>query len=252
MAGPPPRAPAEDVPRFRVALEYAIAGDLRFISHHDELRMLARVLVRADWPLRYSQGFNPIPRLVLPLPRSVGTASQCQWALVELREERRAQDLRDRLAAALPADCALKRMIAPAPRGKPHALAVEYAVMLDPRDAGVVGPRLRGMLALEELVVQRDIQGGKRTRRLDIRPHIESLVLDGPDLRMRLRIADQCTARPAEILTELGLAADVYNHRVRRTEVTWDIELLGQGVGPAAPEGMKLGNEEESNHHKTA
>lgn len=161
-----------------------------------------------------------------------------------------AQDLRDRLAAALPAVCAETDDRPGA--GKPHALAVEYAVMLDPRDAGVVGPRLRGILALEALVIQRDIQGGKRSRRLDIRPHIESLVLDGPDLRMRLRFADQCTARPAEILTELGLAADVYNHRVRRTEVTWDIELSGRGVRPAAPEGMKLGNEEESNHHKTA
>jgi hypothetical protein len=35
-------------PAFRVAFEYALSGDLAYLSHRDELRMLRRALVRAD------------------------------------------------------------------------------------------------------------------------------------------------------------------------------------------------------------
>ncbi len=63
--------------RLRAALEFALAGDLRFLAHHDELRLLTRALVRAGWPLAYSQGFNPRPRLVLPLPRGNWRSSSC-------------------------------------------------------------------------------------------------------------------------------------------------------------------------------
>ena len=104
------RAPAgeQTAPCFRVALSYALNGELRYLSHRDELRMLTRALVRARWPLRYSRGFNPIPRLTLTLPRSVGTASECQLALVELREKyglqctRIGRVSRDSLAAVFP------------------------------------------------------------------------------------------------------------------------------------------------------
>ncbi|MBN1844663.1 MAG: DUF2344 domain-containing protein, partial [Sedimentisphaerales bacterium] len=48
-----------------VALWFDVEGDLRFLSHRDTLRCWQRALTRATVPLRYSQGFNPHPRLVL-------------------------------------------------------------------------------------------------------------------------------------------------------------------------------------------
>ena len=38
-----------------VALCFALDGALRFLSHHDELRMLTRALRRARWPLAASR-----------------------------------------------------------------------------------------------------------------------------------------------------------------------------------------------------
>jgi radical SAM-linked protein len=238
-----PAGPAS--PRFRVAVEYAVRGDLRHLSHHDELRMLTRALMRAGWPVRFSQGFNPTPRLSIPLPRSVGMASACQWALIDLREPADPQTLCDRLAAALPRPCLLKQVIAPAPASTPHPLTAEYAVTLDSLAARSAEPRLRRLLALPQLIVQRNGSATQRSSSLDIRPYIESLTLDGPVLFMRLCCAQQRTARPSEILTELGLAADAAIHGVRRIGVTWDMELVGPAGQPTAPEGTELGRTEE-------
>ncbi|MBU0639714.1 MAG: TIGR03936 family radical SAM-associated protein [Planctomycetes bacterium] len=230
--------------RFRAAIVYTIAGDLRFLAHHDELRMLARAMVRADWPLRYSQGFNPQPRLVLPLPRSVGTACDHQGALVDLAAPRSPADLCSSLTATLPRQCALQRVIAPVPSATPHAQSVTYELPLAATDAAHMGPRIRRLLALSELNIERSYGPDKPSRAIDIRPFVDTIVLDGQVLRLRLRYCDQRTARPSELITELGLAAEEHNHRVRRAEVTWDIELTGPTARPAALERISLGQEE--------
>jgi radical SAM-linked protein len=246
----PTGATAVAVTRHRVAIRYAMRDDLRYLSHHDEMRMLSRALVRAGWPLRFSQGFNPTPHLSIPLPRSVGMASECQWALVEMREPGCPQSLYDNLAAVLPRGCVLQRIIAPVAPGTPHAAQVEYAVELDPPDVPGVAPRLGRFMDLEQVVVRRDLGRGRPARVLDIRPPIEELSLDGPVLRMRLRCLEQGTVRPYEILTELGLAADAYSNRVCRTEVRLDLELAEPGDGLGAPRGLNLGTTEETTNYQ--
>ncbi len=244
----PSAAAARAVPgqpaRSRVALEFAVTGDVRFLAHHDELRMLLRALVRARWPLAYSRGFNPRPHLAVPLPRSVGTAADRQLALTDLAAPRPPDELFASLARQLPAGHRLLRVVAPAPRVTPHAQTACYEIELGPTDAAGLAPRLRELLARPTVVVQRYYGPRKAARPIDIRPYIEQLQLDGPRLRLVLRCRDQRTARPSEVINELGLAAEAYNHRLRRASVQWDIELSGPEAGPAARERNYFDNQE--------
>jgi radical SAM-linked protein len=238
-------APAAS-PRFRVAIEFAITGDLRFLAHHDELRLLTRALVRSGWPLAYSHGFNPRPRLTVPLPRNLGTAAMCQVALVELREPRRPDELRASLAAQLPAGCELLGVIAPAPAATPHPQGVTYELDLSAEHADGLVPRLQQLLTRESVPIQRDAGPEKPGVLIDIRPYIDQLELNGRRLRFVLRFAEQRTARPSEVITELGLPAADYNHRLRRVAVQWDMELTGPIDGPATRERNCIGNEEDN------
>jgi radical SAM-linked protein len=241
---------ARPVGRSRVAVELAIEGDLRYLSHHDELRMLARALVRARWPLAYSQGYNPLPRIVLPLPRNVGTATTCQWALIDLCAPRDPRGLYETLAAALPAGCNLRRVVAPAPRAIPHPRAVSYRVELSSAEAGQIRRWIQALLASGDVTLTRHYGPNKPDRRVNIRPYIEDIVWDGGCLHMRLAHVQQRSARPVEILTALGLATGEYNHGIRRTEVEWDVELTGPTQWPAAPERNEFGQEEEENGNR--
>ena len=245
---PQARVSAAPAQRFRVAVELSIGGDLRYLSHHDELRMLARALLRARWPVAYSQGYNPLPRVVLPLPRSVGTASACQWALIDLCEPRSPAELCQTLAGALPPDCTLCRVIAPAPRATPHPQRASYQVELTPAEGDQLERRIGELRAASEIRVMRRPAPNKPARAINIRPYIENIVWYGQGLCMRLVYEQQRSARPSEILTALGLAADRYNHRVRRTKVEWDIELTGPTQRPAAPERKRLDKEQEDGH----
>jgi radical SAM-linked protein len=229
--------------RSRVLLIYELDGDLRFLAHHDELRMLQRALVRAAWPLAYSHGFNPRPKLTVLLPRNLGCAAAEQVARVELSEPRSGDVLFDSLAAQLPADCRLRRVITPAARATPHPQGAVYELELDGPDLNGLAKRVASVLASPTAVVARESAPGQPTRPFDVRPYIKQLELRGNALRMELLFVEQRTARPAEIITVLGLAADAYYHRVRRAAVHWDMELAGP-EGPASSERIALGYEE--------
>jgi len=213
----------------RVALEYDVTGDLRFLSHHDELRMLTRALVRARWPLAWSHGFNPRPRVVVPLPRSVGMAADAQLALVDLEQPCWMDELRGRLAAVLPTACVLRRVTGARPRVVPQAQRVHYEVEIERHDVVRAESRLPGLLAAQSLLVQRGDGLHQAVRTLDVRRFVQTVELEGALLRLSLAVEGQQSARPSEILQELGLDRGRYGARVRRVAVQWNIEFAGPG-----------------------
>jgi radical SAM-linked protein len=238
------RPPCEPARRIRAAVEFDVGGALRYLSHQDELRMLTRALVRARWPLAYSQGFNPRPRLTILLPRNVGTAADGQLALVDLRTPELAAALHARLAAQLPTGCVLREVRVPAAQHTPQPLRVVYEVDLPPEVTD--GPaRVARLLARPEIPVARDVGPKKAARAVDLRPHLEQVTLDGRRLRLELRVLEHRTARPSEIITEMGLPAAECVQRTRRVAVQWHCAPDGP-VRPAAQERTEIGNEEDN------
>ena len=229
------------------AFRYSLEGDQRFISHHDELRMLVRALKRAGWPLAYSQGFNPQPRLTLPLPRRVGTGSNCEWAVARLCEIPPIAQLFESLAAVLPPGCILQRVLMLPPRAKLHPSKAIYKIELDKQHAELIASRIPRLMESERLEVERAYGPHKPARLIDIRPRIKTVTLDGRTLTMQLVFVDQSTARPVEVLTALSLPAEIYHHRVRQVEVAWDIALAESAPGPDRTERNQVGQEE--NYH---
>jgi radical SAM-linked protein len=216
--------------RFRAAILFALRGDLRYLSHRDEMRMVERALVRAAWPLRYSRGFNPQPRLTLPLPRPVGVESESELALVDLDETREPAQLEASLRSVLPGRCALLEVIAPATRRAPQAVSATYEVELDEPHAALAGERIAHVLGASEIVVQRASAPGKRPTQIEVRRYLKDGWLAGRVLKLLLSIDQQRSARPGEILAALGIDPTVYAGRWRRVEVIWDISLADQPI----------------------
>ena len=238
-APPTPAAPAP--PRVRLALHYAVAGDLRFLSHHDELRLLSRALVRARWPLAFSQGFNPLPQATIAQPRPVGLASECQLALVELVPGSPIPS-GDALAAVLPADCRLRCVRGVTDRLAYHAEIATYELPLTAAQVAALPPAAAALLARPSILITRPGGPGKRARPIELRPFIEDIAFEGVVLRLRLRITQTGSARPVEVLQELEPNLKEQSHRVRLVTIAWDREPAGPVYWTAASqEGHTLG-----------
>jgi len=189
------------------------------------MRLFGRALIRARLPLRYSEGFNPHPRLSLPLPRPVGTAADDEVLVAELTSELPAELLVRRLAEQLP-DGLTVRSAALLPDGVfPQARAATYEVDLSGPLASELPGRIDALLRQERVPVDRYRADGERVKGLDIRPYLRELHLKGTRLTMRLGIDQRGTAKPSEVLAALGLDAVGLMHRVRRLSADWDPPL---------------------------
>ena len=205
--------------RYKVAIRYGIEGDLRFISHHDTMRLFARALTRAGLPVKFSEGFNPRPRLSLPLPRPVGIASQCELLVLELGEPIEPETVRARLGAQMPAGVNLLESWRLENGQGPVISGVEYTLMLPPQEARRAAQAIARLIAADTWPVDRGSANGGKAKTIDLRAYLIDASVDGHVLRWKVGVTGRGTARPAELLAASGLDPQAWHHQVRRTAV---------------------------------
>ncbi len=208
--------------RYKVAIRFRVEGDLRFISHHDTMRLFERALSRAQLPVRFSEGFNPRPRMSLPLPRPVGVAALADVLVVELREAVDASEALARLRQQMPAGLVLLDAFHLQPERKLHPERVDYEVDLPEGLAPAVRQAVERVLSSDRWIVERTDRRGNPLRSIDIRPLLVEVSVEPGVLRWSCRVPDTGSARPGEWLLAFGLDPAEWLHRVRRTAVAWE------------------------------
>ena len=213
-----------------LVVRFRIAAALRFLSHAETLRVFQRACARAGIPVKYSEGFNPHPKLSLCLPRSVGVESDDELLAIRLESEpQEAQDacvarMRQSLQEVLPGgiDIMGVKLVG---SGSFHARSVDYAFRFHPERAAELAERLREriqvILASESWIVSRKLPGDRKVRRIDVRPFLESIQPVEQGVLVRCNVTAAGSIRIEEILLLLELKAEDLAVPIRRTAVEW-------------------------------
>jgi len=207
--------------RFRWMIEFTVASDLKFISHHDTLRLFQRALARAGLPIRFTQGFNPHPKMTMPLPRPVGVASEAECIIVETTTDLDPSELRDRLDRHTPDDMSIRAARRLGDREMPQPDWVRYRLESAQGLVPDLNERIGRVLAAETVEVKRKKPGDKTAKTVDIRPYVMEIGIDGDAVEFALRVSERGTAKPAEIAGLLGYNPDAINHEICRMAVHW-------------------------------
>lgn len=77
-------------------------GYVKYTSHLDLMRIFRRCFKKTGLALRYSQGFNPHPKMGFAQPLSLGYSSQCELIEFETVEDFKPKDVLERMQAVLP------------------------------------------------------------------------------------------------------------------------------------------------------
>lgn len=75
---------------------------MRLIGHLDLMKLFQRALKRSKIQLRYTEGFNPTPRLSIPNPLPLGVESTCEYIEFDTIDEFEPSDLIEDINAQLP------------------------------------------------------------------------------------------------------------------------------------------------------
>jgi radical SAM-linked protein len=202
--------------RQRVRIHFAKQGDLRLISHRDLMRTWERLFRRAGVALAMTEGFHPKPKMMFPSALAVGIEGLDEVLEIELPEEYEPVRLAELFRAHAPPGLAIHR-VEPPSGGKARLRGMTFQVDVPVERRAFVAERMEWLRQQNSYRVTRE----GRAAPIELRPLIDELALDdGGTLWMRLRVEQDGSARPREVLAALGLAdVETLGIVLRRTAV---------------------------------
>ncbi|MFA5252610.1 MAG: TIGR03936 family radical SAM-associated protein [Phycisphaerae bacterium] len=209
-------------------IEFKVRGNLRFLSHAEMVRVFQRACIRAGIKVLYSEGFNPRPKLSLPLPRSVGievdddllcfrteTTGAQESDLCTLVKTMLSEQLPDGLELLTARSAKAKTPIQPYQAVYLLAVRKEY---LNEK----LKSRIEYLLASENLNLRRQMgPENARFKNVDVRPFLKSIELDDAGISVECKISLAGSIRLDEILNLLELDYGMLSAPIRRTKVKW-------------------------------
>ncbi len=209
-------------------------GDLRFLSHHDLMRLVERMLRRAALPFRSTEGFHPKPKITFGNALSLGIVGWEEIVDIEFDGDLDPAAVLQQLQAASPSPelpfFAVERRSS---RRAPQVIGLQYRFGPLPEEAlGTVDRAIRTLLEAESAWVDRPKdrhlpaaaaepaeerldqrpampvgaapEPRHGVKRFDLRPSLKALWRDGRTLYLECTVTPAGTARPEEVLRLLG------------------------------------------------
>ncbi len=188
--------PKLDTPK-TVRIRFRKVGSLQYISHLDLQRTFARVLMRADIPMWYTQGFNPHAKVVFGLPLSVGTESECEFIDLRLDRDISCDELRRRLNQELTDEMRVEEAYEPTSKFAEIGWAT-YEMELRFADANAeTAKRMQALFETSPLTMTKKGKAGERE--IDIVPMIRKIRVMSPEEGV-IRVSAMLSASGSEYL----------------------------------------------------
>lgn len=178
-----------------VRIKFSKVGSLQFISHLDLNRTMKTVMIRAGIPIKYSEGFNPHPKMVFALPLSIGAESVTELLDFKITRPMPKAELIERLNNAFPPE--MRVLDAYKPESK--FVSIKYAEYeLENDEDFSITP-----LEQNEIVLLKRTKSGEKLT--DIKPMIHSYEKEGNKLTCVLSASPDQYLNPDYIAKVLGI-----------------------------------------------
>ena len=167
------------------------------------MKLVERTARRAQLPLKYSEGFNPHPRISYALARPAGVEGHDEIVEIMLTQPQRPDTVEDALNRQVPEGLRFHDACVVGAKAKARVTGINYTI-----DTAVTEVSLERaiaqVLARDTLKVTRH-KGASRERTVDIRPFVRSIQWRQPVLEVALNVSVEGTAKLHEVLGLLGL-----------------------------------------------
>jgi len=199
----------------RIRVKYSKSDDLKFVSHSELIRAIEKAIRRSDIPVSYSQGFNPHIKADFGIPLQIGVSSCCELLDIYLEKRVGLREAAEMLNKALPPGIEISEMIelmdsAPSIQSAINA-SVYKIIFNDGKDAE---EKVNDILASKEIIILRKTKSGEK--RMDIRPLILGMTLNGNELEIKLRSSPDGTLKVSEFIS---LLEDLEVTSIKRTSL---------------------------------
>ncbi|RKY54837.1 MAG: TIGR03960 family B12-binding radical SAM protein [Candidatus Neomarinimicrobiota bacterium] len=185
---------------YTLRFEYEKNGMMRYISHHDFMRVIYRVCNILKWPLRFTSGYNRRPRIAAgyPIPMGFDAGNETMDIILNYN----VKDPKETLNAVLPEG--IKIHSADIIKGKRpsimgHTSELFYIFhLMEKVDVEATRSQLSEILSKEKILCERKHKKGLKI--IDLKPFIKSWDINEKALSVCYKVIESQTGRPDEFL----------------------------------------------------
>jgi radical SAM-linked protein len=186
---------------------------MKFISHLELISVIERAFRRADIPLKFSQGFNPHPKISFAAPLSVGVSSEGEYLTVEIQDQIDIDDFKNKVNIELPKGIEFIKCKYIDPKSKALMSIVEDATYIvkcvtkEFYDSGEIDRIIEAFLDKKEILYKK-IGKRKKEKIINIRNYIKSIIVLAKEdneiiLKLTVSTGSQGNLKPEVLVNKL-------------------------------------------------
>ena len=183
-------------------------GRAKYISHLDLSSVIIRAMKRTKLPIWQTEGYNPRTYVTFMLPLSLGQEGEHEAMDFRMLEDVPADEIRDRLNAALPADIRVTEVTVPKDKNT-DITAARYRI-----ESSADPEKLRALCEKEQINIEKRTKKGSAI--VDLKQLMTDVELDGNVLRVTFPVGTTFNINPS-LLFE-AYAAE-YGEKVKRLRI---------------------------------
>ena len=183
-------------------------GRAKYISHLDLSSVIIRAMKRTKLPIWQTEGYNPRTYVTFMLPLSLGQEGEHEAMDFRTLEDVPADEIRDRLNAALPADIRVTEVTVPKDKNT-DITAARYRI-----ESSADPDKLRALCEKEQINIEKRTKKGSAI--VDLKQLMTDVELDGNVLRVTFPAGTTFNINPS-LLFE-AYAAE-YGEKVKRLRI---------------------------------
>lgn len=205
--------------KFLFLIHFTKQARARFLAHRELMTLMERAVIRARLSIKFSEGFNPRPRISYLTALGVGIESLDEVIYLQLSDwlapAEIARRLQEQFVRAQNLGINITRVEPILTKTLPKLYEVEYRISF-PAELNIPSDKkIQEMLKHEKIIVERSHHGGTKKhqqtprilsgRQVNIRPYINHIKKMNNDLVISIRVTQHGSARPKEVLNTLGV-----------------------------------------------
>ncbi|MBN1571699.1 MAG: DUF2344 domain-containing protein [Deltaproteobacteria bacterium] len=194
--------------RLKYLLFFSRSGNVRFLSHLENASLIIRAMKRGGLPLRYSEGFNPKPKVSFRGALPVGVAAAAEPFFVELTRKVDPDEITSRLNGTLPSGIRIRSAVGPVDDARDFVSRIPdpvYRVFHNGAglDLGDDAGAVSAFLERDEAWYEYKSKG--KDKRINIRKYVEGVELleDGGGIRLKMKTINGSSPSPFKVLSTI-------------------------------------------------
>lgn len=217
----------------KILAKFTKQDRMKFLSHLELISVIERAFRRADIPLKFSQGFNPHPKISFAAPLSVGVSSESEYVTVELQDEMDILEFKDKVNMELPKGIKFIKCKYIDEKSKSLMSIVEDGTYIvkciteDAYDLSEIEKHVKDFLDKKEILYKK-IGKRKKEKIINIRNFIKNMIVLSKEdneviFKMTVSTGSQGNLKPEILIKKLveleGIKIDLEKLRVHRLEL---------------------------------